>query len=180
MVILASTSPRRRELLARLTRDFAIQPPEVEEKTTKNRPSDVCMQLARIKAESVAAKHPHELVLGCDTVVFFRGSLIGKPKDRADAVNILSTLNGKFHYVYSGVCMIKDGREEKAYAVSRVKMKKMSLREVEEYVDSGSPMDKAGAYGVQDGVVERYDGEYENIMGLPLKLIGGMELWKER
>ena len=138
------------------------------------------MDLARQKAEDVAAGFPHDLVLGCDTIVFCNGKILGKPGDAAMAREYLHMLCGNFHTVYSGVCLIKDGRKELGYALSRVKLRNMGDEEIEEYVRGGSPMDKAGAYGVQDGVVEKFTGEYENIMGLPLELISGMGLWKER
>lgn len=180
MVILASASPRRRELLSALTKDFIVQPSCVNEKTDKLRPFAVCMDLARQKAESVAERFPDDLVLGCDTVVFFRDKIYGKPKDAEQACRYLRLLGGRNHTVYSGICLMKNGRQELAYAVSQVKLRKMSQEQIQEYVRGGSPLDKAGAYGVQDGVVESYTGEFENIMGLPLKLLAGMELWKER
>lgn len=180
MVILASASPRRRELLSRLTGDFLVRPSCVNEVTGKVRPSAVAMDLARQKAEDVAAGFPHDLVLGCDTIVFCNGKILGKPENAAMAREYLHMLCGNFHTVYSGVCLIKDGRKELGYALSRVKLRNMGDEEIEEYVRGGSPMDKAGAYGVQDGVVEKFTGEYENIMGLPLELISGMGLWKER
>ena len=92
----------------------------------------------------------------------------------------MSELCGKWHVVYTGVCLIKGGETETAYALSRVKLRKMSKEEIGEYVRGGSPLDKAGAYGVQDGVVEKFCGEYENIMGLPVSTLAGMRLWKER
>lgn len=180
MVILASASPRRRELLSRLTGDFLVRPSCVNEVTSKTRPSAACRDLARQKAKDVAAHFPSDLVLGCDTVVFFRGRMLGKPKDEEQAKEYLRMLCGAWHTVYSGVCLIKGGREELGYSSSRVKLRAMSEEEISRYVSGGSPMDKAGAYGVQDGVVEKYSGECENIMGLPLNLITDMGLWKER
>lgn len=180
MIVLASASPRRRELLARLEPRFEVQPSRVEEVTSKKRPSFMARDLARQKAEYVALSHPDDLVVGSDTIVYFRGKALGKPRDREEAERFLSELCGKWHVVYTGVCLIKGGKIETAYALSRVKLRKMSIEEISEYVRGGSPLDKAGAYGVQDGVVEKFCGEYENIMGLPVSTLAGMRLWKER
>lgn len=180
MVVLASASPRRRELLARLTHDFIVRPSDMEEVTQKKRPFAAAVDLARQKARNVAASFPDCLVIGCDTVVFCGGRILGKPRDKAQAEEYLALLCGRKHLVYTGVCLIEGGREETAYARAEVRLRKMSPEEIKQYVNGGSPMDKAGAYGVQDGVVQTFAGEYENIMGLPLETLAGMRLWKER
>ena len=118
-------------------------------------------------------------MIGADTVVVFGGKVMGKPKDAAHAVEMLRALAGKRHTVYTGVCVSDRGVKTVWHEVSHVYMQKMSDEFIARYVAGGSPLDKAGAYGVQDeGTVERYDGEYANIMGLPLVRLA--ELLRER
>jgi len=166
MICLASTSPRRIELLRKLTDDFFTEAPEVNENTAEKKPKRMVKELALRKAQS----KNYENILAADTIVTRGGKIYGKPKSRCDAVKILMELSGKTHKVYTGVA-IKCGAKTVVFAVcSKVKMKKLTKSEIENYVDTEKPFDKAGAYAVQDGrIVESYKGSYSNIMGLPLE-----------
>lgn len=169
-IVLASSSPRRRELLSGIFDFFTVQKPECEEKTVKS-PIKTVKNLARIKADAIECEY--DLLISADTVVVNEGKILGKPKDRADAFNMLSSLQGVVHKVYTGVC-IKYKKDGKVFydvfsVCSKVKIKNMTNDEITAYVKSGSPDDKAGAYGIQDGVVEFYIGSYSNIVGLPVE-----------
>ena len=179
-LILASNSPRRKQLLSALVRDIVVEPSAFKEEGAALPARETALAFACGKAEEVFARRGTDAVLGADTVVALGDRILGKPKDKADAARMLRALSGKMHTVYTGVCLIEGGREETAYARAEVRLRKMSPEEIKQYVNGGSPMDKAGAYGVQDGVVQTFAGEYENIMGLPLETLAGMRLWKER
>lgn len=179
MIILASDSPRRRELLATLVGEFHVEPSRVDEHVRYKAPWRMVEAIAEKKCDAVAGRHPEDVVIGADTVVVFGGKVLGKPKDDAHAVEMLRALAGKKHTVYTGVCVSDRGVKTVWHEVSHVYMQKMSDEFIARYVAGGSPLDKAGAYGVQDeGTVERYDGEYANIMGLPLVRLA--ELLRER
>ena len=166
-MILASRSPRRKELLKELCPAFEVCPALGEEKTDFSLPAcEVVKSLAFHKAKEVAAL-PSSLgaaVLGADTVVALDGRILGKPKDEEDAFEMLSALSGRVHEVFTGVCLLcpaGDAKEKTAF--------------IRAYIASGSPMDKAGAYGIQDGgLVRRIEGSYSNVVGLPLELLGEM------
>lgn len=170
MIILASASPRRKELLSRIVGDFGVVPSKGEEKTRYKAPRLYVVDLARNKAREVAARSDaHDTVIGADTVVSFRGRILGKPEDEKEAKRFLSELSGKKHSVYTGVCVIKDGRETAYYCKSVVQFNKLDEKFIDGYVAGGSPLDKAGAYGAQDeGVVKRVYGDFDNVVGLPL------------
>lgn len=175
MIILASRSPRRRELLSKVTCLFKVVASDAEEITDKIRPSAMVRQLASLKARAVAALYPEDTVIGADTVVYYGKRVYGKPRDKKEAEEFLRTLCGREHRVYTGVCVMRGGRVETVCEVSYVTLRKMSDEEIRSYVEGGSPMDKAGAYGIQDGIVEKYRGDYDNIVGLPvsrLRIIG--------
>ena len=171
-VVLASGSPRRRELLSSIFSDFTVQKPECKEETLKS-PTKTVKNLARIKADAVDCDY--DILISADTVVVHAGKILGKPRDRADALNMLTSLRGVVHKVYTGVCIKykKDGKvfHDVFSVCSKVKLKNMTDAELTAYVQSGSPYDKAGAYGIQDGVVEFYTGSYTNIVGLPLEAL---------
>lgn len=170
MIVLASDSPRRRELLATLVGEFHTEPSRVDERVPYKAPWRMVEAIAEKKCDAVAARHPEDVVIGADTIVVFDGRVLGKPKDAANAVEMLKTLSGKRHTVYTGVCVNVRGDKKIWHDISHVFMQEMSDEFIARYVEGGSPLDKAGAYGVQDeGTVERYDGEYANIMGLPLE-----------
>lgn len=172
MLILASRSPRRKELLSIITPDFKIIPAVGEERADKSLPPDryVC-ELARHKAEEIAAKYPDDTVIGADTVVAVGGEILGKPKDEADAVRMLKLLSGTEHHVYTGVYIIR-GNENAVFAEdTTVHFFELSDKEIDDYIATGEPFDKAGAYGIQDYgalLVSGISGDYYNVMGLPV------------
>lgn len=173
--ILASASPRRKQLLHDIIEQFDIIPAKGEENANGARsPKELVKILARQKAREVAALSASQgkAVLGADTVVALDGEILGKPTDEADAVRMLTALSGRTHEVYTGVCVIfPDGSEKTDYACTKVIFNRLSQKEIESYVQSGSPMDKAGAYGIQDGnLVERIEGSFSNVVGLPVEL----------
>ena len=167
-LVLASASPRRVELLRTITEDFEIIPSSFEEKGGGD-PVSTVSAFARGKAENVFQQNPNALVLGADTVVALDGVIFGKPKDEADARRMLKLLSGRTHSVYTGVCLL--GEKFRGEVVSETKVTFYSLTDawIEEYLQSGSPYDKAGAYGIQDGgLVSSYEGSYTNVVGLPV------------
>ncbi len=173
--ILASASPRRKELLHELIDDFEIIPAKGEERAEEGlSPEALVKALARQKAREVAAlpQARGKGVLGADTVVALDGIVLGKPKDEADAVRMLTALSNRTHEVFTGVCVsLPDGRERLAAARTEVEFEKLSPEYIAEYVRGGSPMDKAGAYGIQDGgLVKGIRGSYSNVVGLPVEL----------
>jgi septum formation protein len=165
-VILASTSPRRKELLSSVLWDFDICAPEAEEKDG-DCPEATAISNARSKAHSIERK-ADTIVVACDTVVACDGEILGKPQDAADAKRMLKVLCGRWHEVFSGVCVLAD--KEYCFAErSAVWIKDLSDSSIDEYIQQYRPFDKAGAYGIQDGVAEDFQGDYNNIVGLPLE-----------
>lgn len=170
--VLASASPRRKELLAEICECFEILPADIDESATKAlTPRGLVRKLSKAKALSVAALKDsgEKTVIGADTVVY-RRKIYGKPRNRAEAIAMLSALNGKTHHVFTGVTVIKGGRVRTFSVKSAVKFRKLASEETERYVDEYEPYDKAGAYAIQEGVVvQSYKGSYSNIVGLPLE-----------
>lgn len=173
-LVLASGSPRRREILHLLGLAHEVRPPKVEETLRPGEgPSAAARRLAVDKATAGRAA-PNELILGADTLVVLGTEILGKPADATDAVRMLLTLQGRDHEVYTGLALRIGGRVEADVAVTRVWFRSLDAAECEEYVGSGEPLDKAGAYGVQGlgaALVERIEGEYFNVMGLPVQLM---------
>lgn len=173
-LILASGSPRRRELIARLGYPFACRTSGLdEEKVEAPEPSMLASRLARMKARRVAGEVPSGLVLGFDTLVCLDGRILGKPTDRHDARQMLRALRGRTHDVITAVAAVEaaSGREETAVVLSRVRMRRFGQSVLSRYLDTGDSLDKAGAYGIQTagaGLVESFSGCYFNIVGLPL------------
>ena len=173
-IVLASASPRRLELLRQLGLCPGVQPSEADEHSSERDPARFVQELARRKAGLVAATEAAgTLVIGADTVVVRDGCILGKPKDRADAVTMLKSLSGRAHEVYTGVALViaRESRQAIFAAETRVYIAPMTEDEIQAYVDSGEPMDKAGAYGIQGRFacfVEKIEGEYSNVVGLPL------------
>lgn len=180
--ILASASPRRKELLSDLIEQFEIIPAKGEEKTEDGlHPKILVTELAKQKAREVAALpiSKGKIILGADTVVAFGDKVLGKPKDEKDAFSMLSMLSGNTHEVYTGVCLVyptNEGAKELAFSdCTFVRFHKLSEKEINAYIARGSPMDKAGAYGIQDGgLVESIDGSFSNVVGLPVELLKSM------
>ncbi len=176
--ILASASPRRKELLAELLDTFTILPSQGEEIVEGNpTPEELVKCLAKQKATEVAmrAECAGKAVIGSDTVVALDGKILGKPKDALDAAAMLKSLSGRCHEVYTGVCILyptPTGRKVMAdVACTKVYFLPLTDEQIAAYVATGSPMDKAGAYGIQDGgLVEKIEGSFSNVVGLPLEL----------
>ena len=182
-LILASASPRRQELIRVLNIPFEIRAGDVDETTpTYWSPVQVAEQLALRKAEAVHQALPegeHGIVIGADTIVVHDYRVLGKPKDAEDAISMLNLLQGKTHQVYSGVACIdaQTGETYVSHRVTYVKMKHLTEQQVQHYVASGEPMDKAGSYAIQglgSTIVESIDGCYFNVVGLPLSLLSDM------
>ena len=170
--ILASASPRRKELLAQILPRFEVKPAHTDEQVNMSLfPEQMACALAERKCDAVFAENPYKTVIGCDTVVVFAGKVLGKPKDRADAINTLKMLSGKRHYVITGVCVRSPFKKLIDFDKTEVKLNVLSDDFIEEYVAGGSPMDKAGSYGIQDtGLAEEYFGSFTNVVGLPVTL----------
>lgn len=180
-IILASASPRRRELLTQIGLDFEVLASDVEERTLATLPHEVVQELSARKAEAAAAEYaarkPQDatrtLVIGADTIVACDGEVLGKPRDAADARRMLGMLAGRCHEVYTGVTFAYDSARGRHtfYECTTVRFAPMTEREIARYVDTGDPMDKAGAYGIQ-GFCARYitgiEGDYNNVVGLPV------------
>lgn len=173
-LILASASPRRRELLKKVYPAFEVLPARGGENADPSLPPEEFVKLlARRKAEEVAAlpEAAGAAVLGADTVVVLDGRILGKPRDEADAAKMLSALSGRTHEVFTGVALVAGGVLRAGCARTEVTFLPLSEAFIRDYVASGSPMDKAGAYGIQDGgLVEKISGSYSNVVGLPLEL----------
>lgn len=174
--ILASASPRRKELLSLVIPAFEVVPATAEEKVNISLfPEQMAVSLAESKCDEVFKTHRDSTVIGCDTVVVFEGEILGKPKDRDDAFNTLKRLSGKTHYVITGVCVRNKYKKLIEYEKTEVKFNILSDEFIKIYVDGGSPLDKAGSYGIQDGgLVKEYFGSYTNVVGLPVTLVKKM------
>jgi septum formation protein len=172
-LVLASASPRRREILAMAGIPFEAAPSGIEEIPMPGNPENVVIHWARMKAERVVPDWEDRAVLGADTMVELGGRLLGKPADRDEAVSMLLDLSGAWHTVLGGVCVIWPERGlDLCFAEStRVRFRPLSRLEIECYANTGEPMDKAGAYGIQGfgcAMVDRIEGCYFNVMGLPV------------
>lgn len=167
-VILASNSPRRKELLKKITDNFLVIPACFEEFSNAEDPRVYVVELAQNKAKEVYSSHKDALVIGCDTVVDFGGSILGKPVDEADAVRMLKELSDNTHFVHTGVCVLCSDEEITFCETTAVTFRKLSEEDIRSYVESGGPMDKAGSYGIQEcDFVEKFDGSFDNVVGLP-------------
>ncbi len=191
-LVLASASPRRRQLMEQVGLEFEVWPSNAEEVITKTAPGEICVELSKQKAMDVAAQirkynedHPDIttgtdlIVTGADTIVVLDGNVLGKPKDEDDAVRMLKLLSGKTHSVFTGVTFVfmdRDGRagEHSFFEETKVTFYPLDDEEIEVYVRSGDAADKAGAYGIQTGsavFVKAIEGDYNNVVGLPVAAI---------
>lgn len=175
-LILASRSIRRQTLLRQLGIPFSTKPADVDENyPEESEPAAVVESLAVVKANAISARYPNALVLGADTLVAHRGRLLGKPSDADDAFAMLKRLSGSTHTVYTGIALLHEASQRRVHAVesTEVTFGRLSESEIAAYVDSGSPMDKAGAYGIQDDwgavFIEGIRGDYYTVVGLPLR-----------
>ncbi|WP_333870139.1 Maf family protein [Desulforamulus putei] len=173
-IILASASPRRQELLANLGLEFEVRVSEVDETLDENMPAaQLVEKLAERKASAVAAQCTRGLVIGADTIVVLGDKPLGKPANREEAVQMLKSLQGRSHEVYTGLAVIDatTGQSVVTHQVTAVRFKPLTLEQIERYVDTGEPMDKAGAYAVQGKAavfIEGIRGCYFNVVGLPV------------
>lgn len=170
--ILASASPRRKELLSQILPEFEVIPSKREEKVNISLfPEQMACALAESKCDEVFENNPNATVIGCDTIVVFGKEILGKPKNREDAFNTLKMLSGKTHFVITAVCVRNKFNKVIEFDRTEVKFNVLSDDFIKIYVDSGSPLDKAGSYGIQDGgLVKEYFGNYTNVVGLPVPL----------
>jgi len=174
-IILASKSPRRAKLLRQINLNFKVITAGTEETIHKNeKPADVVKRLSKEKLEAVLPKVKAGIIISADTIVVLNNKIIGKPKDEKDAEKILKKLSANTHYVYTGfsVYNLYNGKRVTSYQKTAVTFRKLQQKEIIEYIKTGSPMDKAGAYGIQDDFgavfVEKINGDYYNVVGLPL------------
>lgn len=174
-IILASASPRRRELLTTAGIDFVVKVADVDEVIDEAlTPDGVVMSLASQKAGAVAAKNPESVVIGADTVVVLDGKILGKPKSEENAVELLTMLSGKTHTVYTGVALIKGEKVKTFCEATQVEFYDLTKEEIEAYVATKEPMDKAGAYGIQGKgcvLIRKINGDYFNVVGLPVSAV---------
>jgi septum formation protein len=174
MLVLASQSPRRSEILRQAGIPFLVRASPVDETPLGGeRPEDYVLRLAELKARAVTAA-PGEVVLGADTTVVIDGEMLAKPADRDDARRMLTLLSGRRHEVITGICLLRGSESISRWAVTQVWFARMTESEIDAYVASGEPMDKAGAYAIQGlaaKFIERIDGCYFNVMGLPVAMV---------
>ncbi|MHB8845274.1 MAG: Maf family protein [Nitrospirota bacterium] len=179
-IILASNSPRRKELLTQIGLSFVVAPADVDESILQGeQPEAYVSRLALDKARAAAERAGEGIVIAADTIVVVNGSVLGKPADAADARRMLHLMSGKEHSVVTGLAVFdaSTGRSIIRISVTKVLFRDLSQREIDAYVATGEPLDKAGAYGIQERgalLVERIEGCYSNVVGLPLSLLGGM------
>jgi len=172
-IILASASPRRRELLAQAGIDFEVIPSPAEEIHDPSMPPGaLCEENARLKAAAIAKDHPGAWVIGADTLVFLDGQPLGKPADLAEAASMLATLSGRTHEVRTGVCVIDPaGKPHTFHATTAVTFRTLDAEAIRAYHALVNPLDKAGAYGIQEHgerIIESIEGPFDNVMGLPV------------
>ena len=175
-LILASNSPRRKELLAGLGLDYEVRTlPDVDESYPESlQGGDIPLYISRMKADAYKPMlQPDELMITADTIVWMDGMVLGKPRNKYGAIEMLKQLSGGVHYVYTGVSITTQTRQESFYVATEVRFANLTDEEIEYYVDTYQPMDKAGAYGVQEWIgyigVENIQGSYFNVMGLPVQ-----------
>lgn len=172
-LILASASPRRGELLKVITSDFLIRPAaEPEVFVAEKSFTEAAQLIAKGKAAEIAALYPEDIVIGADTIVVIDNKALGKPRDRHHAFEMLTALSGREHAVITGVSVFSEGREAAAFSESTaVEFYALTAEEIDRYIATGEPDDKAGAYGIQEQgalLVKRIDGDFYNVMGLPI------------
>ncbi len=171
-LILASSSPRRKELLELLGIPFQVKVSNVEETYQDGlQPEEIVMELARIKSSAIAETTKKSIVIGADTIVVSDGKVLGKPRDKEEAISMLEQLSGKVHQVYTGVALIKGDNIHLFYEKTDVEFWPLEEKQIEQYVLTGEPFDKAGSYGIQGYgslLVKRIEGDYFTVVGLPV------------
>ena len=173
--ILASSSPRRHDLLTRLQAPFDIIPPNVDESTIESEgiPEQYCTTLAELKANDISLQYPNDMVIGADTIVVLSGQIMEKPYDTNQAQNMLQTLSGKTHQVYTGICLkwTEKNIHHLFVEITSVTFRNLDPLDISYYIENCLPYDKAGSYGIQDWssvFVEEINGCYDNVMGFPI------------
>lgn len=178
MLVLASSSPRRRDLLTHAGIAFQVDPAEVDETRRRGEaPEEYARRVALAKAETVKSRRPHDTVLGADTIVVVDAEVLGKPADAEDAKVMLRKLRGRSHEVVTAVALLRDGRTLQHEERTRVAFSDVTEGEIEAYVAHGEPMDKAGAYAIQGWAsrwITRIEGDYFNVVGLPVAAVWKM------
>jgi septum formation protein len=178
MLVLASASPRRQELLRNAGITFEVQPADIAEDSLPGESAKGCAErLAREKALAVARQRPRDVVLGADTIVVVDGQLLGKPADATDAARMLRMISGRKHQVITGVCLVVNGEPAVASETTQVTVSPITDQEIAAYVASSEPMDKAGAYAIQGLAsrwISRIEGDHSNVVGLPVALVWKM------
>lgn len=179
-IVLASKSPRRRELLGLITEDFEVLTADTDERCDIPEPDELCEELAFRKACDVYSilrrgnRNDNAIVIGCDTAVYAGGEILGKPRDRLDAERMLGMLSGGWHTVTSGLALLTDSGVSVRHETTQVRFESLSESEISEYLETDEPYDKAGAYGIQ-GYAARFvreiKGCYHNVVGLPVNLL---------
>ena len=182
MFILASQSPRRRELLSMLGLEFQVITAEIDETMDPSlSPEQAVALVCQKKARAVGVSHPGQLIVAADTIVVVDHRILGKPKTTDEARDMLRLLSGRSHTVMTGFCLWRNGILETHVEQTHLRFKPLNEEEIDAYIRTGSPMDKAGAYGIQDQAsifVEALDGDYYNVMGLPLcELAKSLRRW---
>ncbi|MCI8496803.1 MAG: septum formation inhibitor Maf [Clostridiales bacterium] len=171
-IILGSASPRRKELFSRITPQFEVFPADCDETVPEGmKPNEVVRLLACRKAQAVAERFPQAAVVGADTIVVLDGRILGKPDGREEAARMLRALSGRRHQVLTGVSVVFEGKQQSFVEQTQVEFYELSNEEIEGYLCTGEPMDKAGAYGIQGFgalLVREISGDYYNVVGLPL------------
>ena len=174
-LILASGSPRRRELMSQVGLDFTVVTSDADENIREMEPEDYVRELSSIKAQSVLEQYAYKddsvIVIGSDTIVYHKGEILTKPKDEEDAFRILKSLEGQIHQVYTGVTICSAHKNVSFYEKTDVWVYDMTDEEIRDYISTGEPMDKAGSYGIQGlfGIyVKGINGDYNNVVGLPV------------
>lgn len=170
-LILASQSPRRKELLGLFHIPFTVQVADIDEAMDPSKsPQEEVSRVSRLKALAVAG-NSEDVIIAADTIVVLEGNVLGKPADRRDAIRMLTALSGRDHQVMTGVTVVRGSRILTHTEVTDIHFRSLSQAEILRYVDTGEPMDKAGSYGIQGGAalfVEKMHGDYYNVMGLPV------------
>ena len=178
MIILASKSPRRREMMKDISSSFLTYSPDIDESLSLSlsSPLEIVKDIAKRKAEKSLISYPNDIIITADTIVVFKDEIIGKPKDEKDAYRILRELSGNEHEVITAYVIIKEGKMIERSVSSKVIFNDLSDELINSYIESKSPFDKAGGYGIQDNekfpLVKSYEGSYDNIKGFPTKEIG--------
>lgn len=175
MLILASQSPRRKELLSRLTRSFRVEIPNVDETKLLHKvpPHLLPIEESKLKARAIVSRFPNDRIIACDTIVYVDGEILGKPKDEEEAFKMLSFQSGKRQEVISGYTYYDGKTYFSGSDITYVYFKTLSDVEIRDYIRDYRPFDKAGAYGIQDeaGLIDHIEGSYSNVMGFPLEKI---------